>query len=217
MIFAKILYKWFWNATSFWQTKDLYNISAKYFLYSFITYRVGVYNILGGPMQHHIPVPRKSYPWRPWFVDLAPLAMNLARQSFVGGRSDNPVPIPASLSSFWLESAEYLTYPAAMAMATATGCPEEVDDLGGTGLVAGGDPSEKISLCPLWRLYCVAGVGSGVSPSLPMLRDRENVDFCLLLCGWRGGVGDVRSTEDRRAQKATDRWARSVGWLQAFS
>jgi hypothetical protein len=120
-------------------------------------------------------------------VDLAPLAMNLARQSFVGGRFDNPVPIPASLSSFWLESAEYLRSPAAMAMATAAGCPEEVDDLGGTGLIAGGDPSEKISLWPLSRLCCVAGVGSGVSPhvspSLPSLRDRENVDFCLLLCG----------------------------------
>jgi hypothetical protein len=63
------------------------------------------------------------------------------------------------------------------------GCWEEAD-LGGVGLVAGGDPSEKISLRPLRPLCYVAGVKRGELPcelpSLPTLWERENVDLYIL-------------------------------------
>jgi hypothetical protein len=178
-------------------------------------YCVGVYNISTGPMQHHKPVPQKSHPWRPWFVDLAPLAMNLARRSFIGGRSDDPVPILFSSSSFLLESAKYLRSPVVMVMAMATtkGCSVEVD-LGGAGLDGGGESSKKMSLWSL-RPLCSVGVRTGelphALPSLPALW-REKMLSYVSFCA--GDVAASRMFDERRIVghrnqpiAARDRWA----------
>jgi hypothetical protein len=54
-------------------------------------------------MQHHRHVPRKIPSMAALVCRFGATAINLARRSIVRGRSDDPVPIPASLSLFWLE------------------------------------------------------------------------------------------------------------------
>jgi hypothetical protein len=62
--------------------------------YSFTTYLVCVHNILGGPMQHHRPLPHKVHPWRIWIHELGATGHATDHRSSIGGISDGPIPIP---------------------------------------------------------------------------------------------------------------------------